>query len=154
MTKGDQSTNPEGTDVYIPRVFSMPEPGKYLLGGNPALVRNIKDYKSILHQIPKSMIKDPAEFGRRLCGLLMRQEFSKEELATKNVTGFTRHTNKQIIPLPKLDPVIMEAIFEQARHQSNSDISTIEGGRNKTLTYLNDICRKARRDIHVAMNLK
>ena len=147
MTKQDQSINSRGTDVLKPRLLGVPEPGKYLLGGNPSLVRNINDYNAMLKQIPKTLMKHPADFGRRLCGLLMRQEFSKEELATKNVTGVSRHLNRHTFPIEKLDPVIMDAIFEQAQYQfPDVDFMTDEGTRRKIITYLNDICKHARRD--------
>ncbi len=150
MTEHDQSTN-KGTDVLQPRVLSMPEPGKYLLGGNAKLVRNIKDYKAILQQIPKvpkTTLQDPSLFGRRLCGLLMRWEFTKEELATKNVTGISRHSNKQINRIGKLDPVIMEAIFEQAQYQfPRVNFTTDEGGRKMMINFLNNICKKARQNL-------
>ncbi len=152
MTKRDPTTNPGRTYVPIPQVLSTPEPGKYLLGGNTAHVRNLQDYRALLHQLPKATIKDPTISGRRLCGLLLRQEFSKEELATKNVTGSTRDSNSQkIVPIPMLDPVIIEAILEQVQYQfPDSDFLADDGGRSKTISYLNVICKLARRDKHLA----
>ena len=144
MTKQDQSTNPRRTNVLKPRILSMPEPGKYLLGGNTKLVRNIQDYKAILRKISSANVTDPFLCGRRLCGLLMRQEFSQEELATKNVTGVSRNTTHHI-PIAKLDPVIMEAIFEQAQYQfPEVDFMTDKGRRKKILSYLNAICKDTR----------
>ena len=127
----------------------MPEPGKYLLGGNEALLRNIKDYRSALHKVSLLKYDNDMDWGRLLAGALMRQEFSKEELGTGNITGGSRDsTNKRHLKIPKLNPVIMEAIFTQAQHQFPGFTDEYVLKRcNKTVLYLNDICKRARQDV-------
>ena len=102
---------------WTPRIISMPEPGYHYLGGNPSYKRCIKSYEALLKKIPFRRIDTNKDRGRILCLKLLREEYSREELATKNCSGKTRDKDRKITTIPQLDQDVMGAIFAQARHQ-------------------------------------
>ncbi len=148
--KGNQSSDPTNPgDPFTPRVLSMPEPDKYLLGGKDGLLRSIKDYKVLLGKVAMAKCKDASDSGRILCGMFLREEFTKDELAEGNITGTSREKEThRITQITKLNPVVMDAIFCQAQHQfpGFTDAYTLKGP-NKTVAFLNNICRRIRYEL-------
>ncbi len=134
----------EQLQSFVVRVLNIPEPGKYLLGGYTGYVRSIKDYKILLDKV--AIYKDYSDYnnGRKLCTLLAKQEFSKEELRTKNVTGYSRDHNHKLIQIPTLDANVLNAIFVQVRHQFPGFKEDWKDSKARSVKGLNKICRVER----------
>ena len=146
-----RTARPSATDTtsnspYKSRYISAPTPGKMFLGGDEGMERDITWYEQMLKMVSWKKKDTDQDRGRLLCMKLFRAEFSKEDLAMKNVTGFTRDNNHKIVIIPTLEQRVLFAIFNQAKTQFPlfSDWYTMRS--SATVKDLNDICKKARKD--------
>ncbi len=131
--------------MFEARYLSAPSPGHLLLGGDQGLPRNVSWYKDILKQVSWKKKSGDDDNGRLLCMKLLRAEFSQEDLASKNVTGFTRNRgDHKRVPIEQLDTNILTAIFHQAKHQFPSFNQWYTDTKCATVKELNNICQKAR----------
>ncbi|XP_022104662.1 uncharacterized protein LOC110986780 [Acanthaster planci] len=138
---------PTVTPVYI----ASNETGKFLLGGSEGLVRDIFEYHGDVRRASTRAASKPEATGRMLCSILMRKEFSKEDLASKNVTGKSRDPKtKKCVPVPKLDSNILQAIFRQARLQFPDFHDTYTDTKCPTVQLLNDTCKHIRQKMLLA----
>ena len=131
---------------YTARYISAPTPGKMFLGGTEGMERDITWYKDILKMVSWKKKDTDQERGRLLCMKLLRVEFSRDDLSTKNVTGFTRADNHKIIEMPMLDQGVLFAIFNQAKYQWPQFTDWYNMRSCATVKDLNDICKKVRKE--------
>ncbi len=147
------------TSTIAPIYISAPEAGQYLLGGSPNHQRSIESYKAILKSVAsqrKRTQDNDLEKGRLLCMGLLKAEVSKEELATKNVTGVTWGRDKEgmvkKIEMPTISDNLLQVIFTQAKQQFPEFTDSFLTKSCKTMKALNEVCKHARRELHRADN--
>ena len=142
MFTGGQHTGPHNT-LHMPQIISMPKPGQFYLGGNTLFPRNIDDYKKALKKVTRHRDYKGADNGKWLCLALMKQEFTSQDMRTKNITGLSFDKSKRRIRIPQLDPVIIGAIFKQAAHQYPG--FTDSPVKSRTVDSMNNSCKHERR---------
>ncbi len=114
----------------------------YLLGGVDGLERDLADYKTALKKVVSRAASKPEAMGRIMCSILVRMEFSDDDLAQKNVTGKTRDpVTKKTVDVAKLDTHIMNAIFRQAKLQFPSFCDNFTESGCLTVRLINDTCK-------------
>ena len=133
-----------GEDPYAPRYISALVPGKLLLGGDRYLERDIAWYEKLLKGVKCRKKGNDNDRGRLLCQGLTRAEFFEQELATKNITGFSRDGSKKHINIPKLDENVLNAIFMQARCQFPGFADNYTDHKCDTVKALQGVCKVAR----------
>ena len=131
----------------VPRYINAPAAGQLLLGGDRGMVRDVTWYEKVLQQVGWKKKDSDLDNGRLLCMKLLRCEFSKEDLASKNVTGFSRSGDNKKVRMEKLDQRVLTAIFNQAKYQFPDFDQWYTDTKWSTVKELNNICQKARKDL-------
>ena len=130
---------------FLPRFVDGPDMTTYYLGGVEEFVRPKEAYLTCLKKISSFKKTTDEDFGRLLCLSLVRQEFSAEDLQTKNVTGVSRSSERMTKQaLEKLDSAILKAIFNQAMIQFPGFNDQLSDTKSKTVVSIQNLCKKAR----------
>ena len=143
---GSTSSTPHRrpTQAVTPMYISSTE-NTYLLGGVDGLHRALADYITALRKVVSRAASKPEAMGRMMCSILVRMEFSDDDLVQKNVTGKTRDSvTKKLIDIPKLDTKIMDAIFRQAKLQFSGFSDNVSDSGCQTVKLINDTCKHMR----------
>ena len=140
------STPASRSTTIQPRFIKAPIAGRMLLGGDEGMDRDITWYMELLKQVTWKKKTTDADNGRLLCMKLLRAEFSKEDLASKNVSGVSRDENQKVVQIEKLDPRVLNAIFNQARYQFPQYDHCYTNIGCSTVKDLNNICQKIRKE--------
>ena len=135
------------SSLLSPRYINAPTADQLLLGGDQGMVRDVSWYGKVLHQVSWKKKDNDMDNGRLLCMKLLRCEFSKEDLASKNVSGFSRNGDNKKIRMEKLDQRVLTAIFNQAKYQFPNFEQWYTDTKCTTVKELNNICQKARKDL-------
>ena len=132
-------------NTFSPRCLDGPDMTTYCLGGVAEFVRPRETYLTCLREIQSFKKTMDEDFGRLLCLALVRKEFSKEDIQTKNVTGVSKSADRKTKhELEKLDAKKLKAIFNQARIQFPGFNDNVSDTKSKTVIAIQDMCKRAR----------
>ena len=144
---GTTSTPRPPAPAIIPIYISSTDKNGYLLGGVEGMVRNIADYNTAVRKVASRAASKPDAMGRILCSVLVRLEFSDEELAQKNISERTRERETKRI-IPTLDKAMIHATFLQAKLQFPDFTNSHTNSGCQTVQLINDTCKHIRRIWH------
>ena len=112
--------------------------------------RDVEWYKNLINQVKCRKKDNDNDRGRLLCQGLLRDEFSKDDLAAHNLTGVSRGDNNKFVHIPKLDERVLNSIFMQAKIQFSGFEDSHLQLACETVKALNRICKVARKELSLA----